>query len=114
MPSETRSIVFSYDELLEALREFSEFSAKHISFKRIGECKVAGKGGVAVTATLRAKSGEAPAEIPISTSDVGAALLRYCFSHRVPIPRRAEKSLRIVGDNVALVLTLNSPTFRDL
>jgi hypothetical protein len=40
--------------------------------------------------------------IEVSSAHVAAALLRYCFSTRLPLPKHASKSLVISGDNVAL------------
>jgi hypothetical protein len=39
---------------------------------------------------------------------LGAALLRYCMRHRIPMPKSATKSIQIHGDEVSLNIEIKS------
>ena len=44
----------------------------------------------------------------IFTNDVmRAALISYCMHKKVPLPARAEKNLRLFGERVGLLVSLN-------
>ena len=45
-------------------------------------------------------------------SAVAAALLRYCIKSRIPVPRRAEKSIEVVADGFVLTLQISNDLVR--
>jgi hypothetical protein len=51
-------------------------------------------------------TGDAPVNMEIGTQVLGALLIAHCIKRKVPLPRRASKSLVRNGDRVALVFSM--------
>ena len=108
MPTEIRRLVFTNDELQTALSSAATKTKKTLpigsitsaAFKRFGETEVQvefydNRENQSTTATF-------------DSSFVGSALIFYCVNEHIPIPRAAAKSLDISGNNLSLVLRLDS------
>ena len=46
--------------------------------------------------------------ITLEPAFIGAALVRYCIDLKIPLPRTAGKSLQVIGDRLALNLTIKA------
>ncbi len=44
--------------------------------------------------------------VELSAEVLGAALLRYCMKHRIPMPKAATKSIQMHGDEISLNLEI--------
>ena len=101
MAFETREIVFSTKEFNAALLLYAV---------QTGHCRHAAKelsrielnGDRDLSANLITEA--ADAEIKLTTGDILSALISFCIQCRIPLPQAATKSLRRVGDQVALVI----------
>jgi hypothetical protein len=101
MPTELRRIVFSNDELREALDAYLLSRQESMPVGYIKSAKF-GRDGGDLALSLYDRSADKTHEVVLSASHIAAALIRYCFSHHVPLPRHAAKSISVCGDNVAL------------
>ena len=45
---------------------------------------------------------------------VAASILRYCFAERIPVPKRADKSLTTLGDQLVMTMRLNVTPAMDI
>ena len=104
MPTETRVLGFSKNELFEALRDYyistgrrlPPDSADRLTFKQDSGVQVAlnsSGDGLATTFT---------------ENEVGAALVMFCIRKRIPIAKRAIKSLEVAGETISLHLKMES------
>jgi hypothetical protein len=59
-----------------------------------------------VSVTVVPATGEAPINMEIGTQVLGALLIAHCMKRKIPMPKRANKSLARHGDRVALVLSI--------
>lgn len=102
---ESRSIIFSDEELVLALRPVLEGRGMTSSpplkdvISQLDE-----EGEVSVRMIL--SDGSDP--IAFSSREVGAAVLNHCIDQGVPLPRGSYKELAIRGDHVALIVRLES------
>lgn len=48
-------------------------------------------------------------QIRLGAAELGAALTLHCLTRKVPLPKKGERTLQIVGGNLALVVTLKAP-----
>ena len=110
MPSELRTLVFSNEELREAVLHYHKTAVQILPSQRIASCEV--KNGHEVTLHLLVydEAQSKNVSIVLETCMVAAVLLKYCFKTRIPIPRTCEKSLQVIGDNIALKITINAQT----
>ena len=102
---ESRSIIFSDEELFVALRPIIEnrgmnadMPVKTISAKLNAEGEVA--------ATIEMTDGSEP--VVIEGSELGPAVLNHCIDQGIPLPRGSYKELAIRGDHVALIVRLET------
>lgn len=105
MITERRQIVFSNQMLVRALLEFDRDHERRLDPGATISCAVSDEP---VRATLSFGTESSPDESPIEieTNRLAAALLRYCIKHRIPIPKRAKKVLRVMGDGLSLNFAL--------
>ncbi|UTW58687.1 hypothetical protein KFE96_18010 [Kordiimonas sp. SCSIO 12603] len=102
---ESRSIIFSNDELFLALRPLLEGRgvSEDISVTDI-ESSLDAEGEVFVR-IHQADSGE-PMEF--TSKEVGSAVLNHCIDQGIPLPRGSYKELAIRGDMIALIVRLET------
>ena len=93
MPTEIRRLVFSNDELVEALRRYSETSDEKLPVGRVRACTVVDDRKTAVTLEIENRYTQEVYQVNLRHEFVGAALLRFCFDNGIPVPRDSEKSL---------------------
>ncbi len=111
MPTEIRRIVFSSAETLSAIIEYNKLPQNNAKLPpgTIDSCRVKdGPDGV-VHLDIRDADGRHRNHV-LGHATVGAALLRFCHAAKIPIPKRGQKSLQIVGDNLALYVEIQAQT----
>jgi hypothetical protein len=106
MPDETRRLHFSNLELYRALLEHSIRRGRRLPSGRILKVSMyeTPRPGFAVVIDddLRHENAVVRFDLP----SVAAALITYCRSRKVPLPRRASKSLTVVDRRICLDLTI--------
>lgn len=111
MPSEIRQIIFNNDELLDAIRQYNAQSKVKLPQGSFNLCQPVEDGEVGALVEIDdAMSGKTERMI-LKGSYVAAALVNACLRSRIPLPRNAKKSLRVVKDGMALHLKLRSSNF---
>ena len=104
MPTEIRRLVFSNDELIEALHAYSKTSNEKIPDGKVRTCTVVDDRKTAVTLEIENRFTQEVYQVNLRHEFVGAALLGFCFDTGIPVPRDSEKSLQVSGDNIALTI----------
>jgi hypothetical protein len=111
MVSEVRHIVFSSEELMQAIVEYCRASKTPLpAGDVIGSTATQAEDSNALQVALimRQPPNYEDETVKIENRVVGAALLRYCISKKVPMPRAASKSLELKDGEVALTLSLKA------
>ncbi len=108
MSSETRRITFSSEELVQALSRHRRDERQPLPESRIRGSKVEnGEGPVPrVSLILDPAGGDGGAAMEFRATEVAVALIKFCRLKRIPLPRRAEKSLGVDRGHISLVLFL--------
>lgn len=104
MPTEIRRLVFSNNELVEALHAYSQTSDEKIPEGDVRTCKAVDEKTIAVRLEIENRHTQETYQVNLRHEFVGAALLGFCFDKGIPVPRESEKSLQISGDNIALTI----------
>ena len=110
MVKERRQIVFENQDLIDALLAFDREHAKKFAPRRKVTCVVSKDEPVRAKLTLVGPSNDQEETFEIDTNNLAAALLWYCMKLGVPMPKRARKELRVLGDSVTLNFTLSHNT----
>lgn len=102
---ESRSIIFSNDELFLALRPLLESRgvSSDISVTDI-ESSLDAEGEVVV----RIHQADSEEPIDFVSKEVGSAVLNHCIDQGIPLPRGSYKELAIRGEMIALIVRLET------
>jgi len=106
MIEENRRLTFSMDELATAVLSYLIASKKMGERDKLGKISVTESGNVGVLVTVVPSAGEAPINMELETQILGALLIAHCLKRKIPLPKRAAKSITRNGDRVALVLSI--------
>lgn len=102
MPNEIRIIRFQLDEVSVAVKSFSPRINMNVPATMIQEVHVAPDGS---PNTLLRYDGEEKV-IPISNNRLAASLIAYCQKVKVPLPRKAKKSIHVSKEYVDIRMGL--------
>lgn len=103
---ENRRLQFPLDTLVDALIELEDKQGHWPSKATVVGASIdnpAGREAAVVLSIHRQDSGEVT-ERRYSLPMLAAAIVNYCLTMRVPIPRNSTKSIQVLTDGVALVL----------
>jgi hypothetical protein len=106
MIEENRRLTFSMDELATAVLSYLINTKKMGEKDKLGRIAVNDSGDVAVAITIAPSGGDAPSNMELGSQVLGALLIAHCIKRKVPLPKRAAKSIVRNGDRVALVFSI--------
>ena len=111
MPSEVRIIVFTSQDVLQAITEFSKTLESPLFRGKPTDIFVRKKreAGFAVVEVDRDGSGTVET-VDLDASHLAASLISYCRSAHIPLPRSAKKELDVLGDQIVLRLEVGAPS----
>lgn len=107
MPTERRHVIFERDELFSALANQMERTGERTKFGSIVDLKIVEDPVVTVHLVMEMGSDGRRTTTPLKPEFVAAALLRYCKYERIPLPKFGTKALRVINDQLALIVTLH-------
>jgi hypothetical protein len=104
MPTETRVLGFSKNEVFEALRDYYIRTGRRLPPD--GADRLTLKQDTGVQIALSSPGDELATNF--TENEVGAALVMFCIRKRIPIAKRAVKSLEVAGQILSLHLKIGS------
>ena len=104
MPTEMRRIVFSNDELLNAINFFNSPNIPKLSDGKIASASVDKDDNTNIILKFISYNRDEERNIAISISILAAILISFCIKYKIPMSKKAGKTLKIIGDNVSLEL----------
>jgi hypothetical protein len=109
MITEIRQLIFPRDELIRALvvmrkKRGQALPAGNVIDVEYGTAK---KGEITVSLNVALDGSGGREVFTFDTNEIAAALIMHCIEHRIPLPAKANKSLQVIGDSLALVASLN-------
>ncbi len=107
MPEELRKILFPKDELQAAVVDYCLRSKIPLPDKNIDELEVRADPEAMVVLKYADAGPEETGEVELSRDQVAAALIRYCSSIKVPLPRSAQKVLQPGDDGISLLINID-------
>ncbi len=106
MPSERRRLYFNESEVANAVLAFNAQSKQ--KFLTTGELEsicLYGDPVFHVDVTVETPDGGRDTVV-LNESMIGAAIIRYCITTRVPLPLRSSKSLKVVDGQLVFDISL--------
>lgn len=107
MPTETRQLVFTNDEVNAALASHNRMTESRLFVGRILACQVQAGDPSAVGLTLCHETTGGTYQLVFGFDVVGPALIRYCLEINIPLPKRGHKRFGIVQGRVVMTITLD-------
>jgi hypothetical protein len=102
MPTESRTLGFNKNEWFEALRDFCASTGRRLPADAVNGMILKQDSEVRIVLN---PSGDESA-ITFTESEVGAALVMFCIKKRIPIAKRAVKSLEVADETLSLHLKM--------
>lgn len=107
MPKEIHYFLFTREEVFDALVRFQATRAEKLPHDAVATIKLR-EDKAGVSAMIVGKSKAKPSfSFDFENADILGALVLFCRNRRIPLATRASKRLELVGDQVALLTTMN-------
>jgi hypothetical protein len=107
MPSEFREIAFSAEELVEAMMAHDRSCQKALQDATVRFAYIVAVPSIRVALEVTPHGRTASGVVHFDSDFLGAALIRFCLDHHIPIPRSASRSLTVAADGLSLSLTIH-------
>ena len=107
MPSEMRKMVFSQDELQAALVNYALRTKRKLPNATIESIHVEEKNEISVTIVYAPDGTEEAKTVEFEQTHVAAAVILFCRTHEIPLPREARKVLVPVDNSVAMIVQMD-------
>jgi hypothetical protein len=105
MAVDVRVLIFSEAEAIEAVRTFYQSLSQAFPAGVVRRCEIVQRDGIGLHLVIRDQN-DRQRELYVSAAKLSEALIMYCLRTRIPLARRATKSLSIEAGQVALVMKL--------
>lgn len=104
---ELRTIIFPKNILVSALtRECVRVKRRVPRGTFVSASIMEDEGKIGVLLEIETAEGDSES-MEFDSPFIAASLMRYCFTEKILLPRKAHKSLVVHGDSIALMLRLN-------
>ena len=105
MPTERRYIVFSREELKIALNSFNRMSDGTV-LRGVPIAVEMRAGEVFARVCVKDGGASREEEISVPADILREAMIRFCFENNIPLHRKAQKSVQIGKDSLAMLMVL--------
>lgn len=107
MPMEMRTVVFSREEVVEAITNHAPNLGADVALGTVMLATVS--SGPSLSVTLKVvPAGQSTVEtVDVAADTVGAALVHHCIAQGIPLPKDSDRRLQAVGEGVAIHFTMN-------
>ncbi len=107
MPKELRKLVFSEDELRAAAFDYCLRTNVAIPQAPLESLQVGDDPEAAITLKFDTMHAADEKEFKLSRDQVGAALIRFCSDHQIPLPRHGQKVLQVQNGAISLMVNIH-------
>ncbi len=108
MPNEQRDIVFSENEVKIALMQFSARKGLVFKTENIQDFVINKNGEIAIAMKVFDAKENKTGTVKFNYQEIAAALMAYCMTLKVPLPKSGKKSVTIKDGDMVLNISLQS------
>ena len=101
MPIEYRKLVFSEEELKQSITDFSSSKDTPVPKGELVTVELNEESELFVRLEYETATKDVT-EISLSRDQLAAALISYCSKRRIPVPRSAQKNLKVEKGKICL------------
>ncbi len=106
MPAEVKNIVFSHEEVFNAINLFDGPDTPKLANGKILSISSEPDDKENLCVNFLSYGRNIERQFLITYANFGVILLNYCIKHKIPMARKASKTIRMMGDHVSLELVL--------
>jgi len=107
LPKELRKLGFSEDELRAAAFDYCLRTNLAIPQAPLEALEVGDDPEATVTLKFDTMHTADEKEVKLSRDQVGAALIRFCSDHKIPLPRHGQKVLQVQNGEISLMVNIH-------
>ncbi len=104
MPTEMRRIVFTNEDLQNAINYMNSPNVSKLVDGKIVCASLSTENAAVIRLRYSSYNRDEDRWIDIPVANMGAILVNYCIKSKIPMSKKAAKSVKIIGDNVSLEL----------
>jgi len=104
---ELRCIVFNEKEVVTAVIDHRHSKRKPLPVGMVRGIAINTDGRNTCSLKLEDYDGKRNA-VSITEAELAAALIEYCLSRRIPMPRKSDKEINVVGGDIMMVMTISN------
>lgn len=102
---DSRQIQFSAEALKEAVKNYRELFPQKQPPGLLGTVAIRGLNPLSLGVRVQAVGSRVYREVEMTESEVAAMLILYCRKLKIPLPRSADKAIKVQGDNLSLIVS---------
>ena len=104
MPTELRRLTFSEREVMNAAASYAARTGRSVPQGKLRAVRSGPEPEKNFLLDLDRTGASEDREVVLEADFLGAALIMHCIEHNIPIPRRAERSLKVRDGVLSLYL----------
>ena len=109
MPTEVRQIIFTSEELYDAVRVFRLRRRAPLPAAPLDRLALVADPEIrALVVFVADSSGQRPPPVEVGSDELATALILYCIDNKIPIPVAATKHIQMFGGSIGLVIHKNA------
>ncbi|MBP7336051.1 hypothetical protein [Niveispirillum sp.] len=97
--------MFSPEAIREAVKTFRELFPTKQPPGLLGPIVIRSADPLVLGVKIQATGSSTYREVEMEESEVAAMLIVFCRKLKIPLPRTANKSIEVEGDNIALIVS---------
>ena len=105
MPSESRTIIFSQQEVIDALVSYARARKMKVPPGVVRDVEVTGDVEFIVSLEIFDDREGRTNSLIFTFDEAGAAMIHYCIASKIPLPRDGVKSLQYQSGAISLHMT---------
>lgn len=102
---DSRHIMFSAEAIREAVKTYRELFPAKQPPGILGPVIIRSSDPLMLGVKVQAVGSSNFREVEMDENEVAAMLIVYCRKLKIPLPRTADKSIEVEGENVALIVS---------
>lgn len=102
---DSRHIMFSPEAIREAVKTYRELFPNKQPPGLLGPIIIRGNAPLVLGVKVQAMGASVFREVEMEESEVAAMLIVFCRKLKIPLPRTANKSIEVEGENIALIVS---------
>jgi len=111
MATEIRTIIFTRDEVLRAVTDLRRRKGAPLPPGAVFKFSLHSNPTIQLGLAIAVDGEERLESVEFYGDELGAALVMFCIANKIPLPaRNATKRLRVFGDSLGLVISINATT----